>query len=160
MGMKEAKCPCCGIKDPWDCYALICWGYLVDGLPSCPLKDVNFLGRKILEDHIPVSSISKGVEKGSIQHSFSCIVFQLSTRCHPLPSICLWWIRVACIVGVDLCFDQLVFKLSENMFAYYKSRAASKLLDPAFLFASDNADKYAVTPRRYDALFKMRRVKV
>ncbi|XP_057867272.2 protein PIR isoform X2 [Cryptomeria japonica] len=61
---------------------------------------------------------------------------------------------------VDLCFDQLVFKLSENIFAYYKSRAASKLLDPAFLFASDNADKYDVTPRRYDALFKMRRVKL
>ncbi|KAH9326418.1 hypothetical protein KI387_006596, partial [Taxus chinensis] len=36
----------------------------------------------------------------------------------------------------------------------------SKLLDPAFLFASDNADKYSVTPRRYDALFKMRRVKL
>lgn len=61
---------------------------------------------------------------------------------------------------VDLCFDQLVFKLSENIFAYYKSRAASKLLDPAFLFASDNADKYVVSPRRYDALFKTRRVKL
>lgn len=25
---------------------------------------------------------------------------------------------------VDLCFDQLVYKLSENIFGYYKSRAA------------------------------------
>ena len=34
------------------------------------------------------------------------------------------------------------------------------LLDLEFLFASDNADKYAVSPRWYDALFKTRRVKL
>ncbi|XP_006854249.2 protein PIR [Amborella trichopoda] len=61
---------------------------------------------------------------------------------------------------VDLCFDQLVFKLSESIFAYYKSHAASKLLDPAFVFASDNADKYSLPSLRYDALLKMKRVKL
>ncbi|XP_058101351.1 protein PIR [Magnolia sinica] len=61
---------------------------------------------------------------------------------------------------VDLCFDQLVFMLSENIFTYYKSRAASELLDPSFLFALDNGDKYSVQPARFNAIFKMRRVKL
>ncbi|XP_077250894.1 transcription activator [Tasmannia lanceolata] len=61
---------------------------------------------------------------------------------------------------VDLCFDQLVFKLSENIFTYYKSRAASELLDPSFLFALDIGDKYSVQPVRFNAIFKMRRVKL
>ncbi|CAN6460531.1 unnamed protein product [Victoria cruziana] len=61
---------------------------------------------------------------------------------------------------VDLCFDQLVFKVSENIFTYYKSCAASKLLDPSFIFASDNADKYYVPPIRFDSIFQMRRLKL
>ncbi len=33
------------------------------------------------------------------------------------------------IFQVDLCFDQLVFKLSEHIFAYYKSVAARYNID-------------------------------
>lgn len=61
---------------------------------------------------------------------------------------------------VDLCFDQLVLKLSEIIFTYYKSWAASELLDPSFLFALDNGEKYSVLPMRFNALFRMTRVKL
>lgn len=61
---------------------------------------------------------------------------------------------------VDLCFDQLVFKLTEHMFSHYKSFAASKMLDSVFLAASENCDRFLVPPKRYDALFRMRRVKL
>ncbi|KAL5699020.1 hypothetical protein ACHQM5_029980 [Ranunculus cassubicifolius] len=61
---------------------------------------------------------------------------------------------------VDLCFDQLVLKLSETIFTYYKSWAASELLDPSFLFALDNGEKYSIRPMRFDALFCMTRVKL
>jgi cytoplasmic FMR1 interacting protein len=61
---------------------------------------------------------------------------------------------------VDLCFDQLVFKLSEQMFSHYKSLAASKMLDIGFLTTVENREKYAVFPKRYDHLFHVRRVKV
>ena len=34
-------------------------------------------------------------------------------------------LMIGCVLlQVDLCFDQLVFKLSEHMFGYYKTRAA------------------------------------
>ncbi|KAJ7973579.1 protein PIR [Quillaja saponaria] len=61
---------------------------------------------------------------------------------------------------VDHCFDIFVSKLCETIFTYYKSWAASELLDPAFLFASDNAEKYAVQPMRIATLIKMTRVKL
>ncbi|XP_008809659.1 protein PIR [Phoenix dactylifera] len=61
---------------------------------------------------------------------------------------------------VDLCFDQLVYKLNEIIFSYYKSCAASALLDQSFLAACDDGDKYSVKPIRFDEIFKLRRVKV
>ncbi|KAK1289607.1 Protein PIR [Acorus calamus] len=61
---------------------------------------------------------------------------------------------------VDLCFDQLVLKLSDIIFTYYKSCAASELLDPSFLMLSDNSSKYSVTPVRFNALFKIRGLKL
>ncbi|KAK9087624.1 hypothetical protein Syun_030018 [Stephania yunnanensis] len=61
---------------------------------------------------------------------------------------------------VDLCFDQLVLKLTDTIFTYYKSWAASDLLDPSFLFALDNGEKYSIQPMRFNALFKMSRVKL
>nr|XP_007147240.1 hypothetical protein PHAVU_006G107600g [Phaseolus vulgaris]ESW19234.1 hypothetical protein PHAVU_006G107600g [Phaseolus vulgaris] len=61
---------------------------------------------------------------------------------------------------VDHCFDIFVTKLCETIFTYYKSWAASELLDPSFLFASDNAEKYAVQPIRLNMLLKMTRVKL
>ncbi|KAJ8760394.1 hypothetical protein K2173_015061 [Erythroxylum novogranatense] len=61
---------------------------------------------------------------------------------------------------VDCCFDLFVSKLCEIIFTYYKSWAASKLLDPSFLFALDNGEKYTVQPMRFSALLKMTRVKL
>ncbi|KAF9611083.1 hypothetical protein IFM89_026967 [Coptis chinensis] len=60
---------------------------------------------------------------------------------------------------VDLCFDQLILKLSETIFTYYKSWAASELLDPSFLFALDNGEKYSIRPMRFNVLFRITRVK-
>ncbi|XP_024519238.1 protein PIR [Selaginella moellendorffii] len=61
---------------------------------------------------------------------------------------------------VDLCFDQLVFKLSEHIFSYYKSRASSKQLDATFVASSELQDKFRVFPKRYEPLFQMRRVQI
>ncbi|XP_057961158.1 protein PIR isoform X1 [Malania oleifera] len=61
---------------------------------------------------------------------------------------------------VDHCFDIFVSKLCETIFTYYKSWAASELLDPSFLFALDNGEKYSVQPMRFTALLKMSRVKL
>ncbi|KAL9381905.1 hypothetical protein Peur_024940 [Populus x canadensis] len=61
---------------------------------------------------------------------------------------------------VDHCFDLFVSKLSEIIFTCYKSWAASEMLDPSFLFALENGEKYSVQPMRFTALFKMTRVKL
>lgn len=61
---------------------------------------------------------------------------------------------------VDLCFDQLLYKLNEIIFSYYKSRAASDLLDQSFLASCDDRDKYFVKPMRFDEILKLRRVKL
>ncbi|WMV54099.1 hypothetical protein MTR67_047484, partial [Solanum verrucosum] len=61
---------------------------------------------------------------------------------------------------VDNCFDIFVLKLCETIFTYYKSWAASELLDPSFLFAIDIGEKFAVQPMRFVALLKTTRVKV
>ncbi|XP_050222994.1 protein PIR isoform X1 [Mercurialis annua] len=61
---------------------------------------------------------------------------------------------------VDHCFDLFVSKLCDVIFTYYKSWAASELLDPSFLFALDNGEKYSVQPMRFTALFKITRVKL
>ncbi|KAK6243411.1 hypothetical protein QUC31_009820 [Theobroma cacao] len=60
---------------------------------------------------------------------------------------------------VDHCFDILVAKLCEAIFTYYKSWSASELLDPSFLFALDNGEKYSIQPMRFTSLLKMTRVK-
>ncbi|POO02956.1 Cytoplasmic FMR1-interacting protein [Trema orientale] len=61
---------------------------------------------------------------------------------------------------VDHCFDLFVSKLCETIFTYYKSWAASELLDPSFLFASDNGEKFSIQPMRFTAVLKMTRVKL
>ncbi|KAL6988945.1 hypothetical protein U1Q18_014695 [Sarracenia purpurea var. burkii] len=61
---------------------------------------------------------------------------------------------------VDHCFDIFVLKLCETVFTYYKSWAASELLDPSFLSALDNGEKFSVQPLRLTALLKMTRVKL
>lgn len=61
---------------------------------------------------------------------------------------------------VDLSFDLLVQKLNEIIFTYYKSCAASTLLDSSFTYACDDGEKYSVKPLRFDAIFKLRRVMI
>lgn len=61
---------------------------------------------------------------------------------------------------VDHCFDLFVWKLCETIFTYYKSWAASELLDPSFLFALDHGEKLSVQPMRFGALLRMTRVMV
>ncbi|XP_057549982.1 protein PIR isoform X1 [Amaranthus tricolor] len=61
---------------------------------------------------------------------------------------------------VDHGFDIFVSKLCEVVFTYYKSWAARELLDSSFLFTVDNGEKYSVQPMRFNALFKMTRVKL
>ncbi|KAJ4753442.1 Cytoplasmic FMR1-interacting protein [Rhynchospora pubera] len=61
---------------------------------------------------------------------------------------------------VDLSFDLLVHKLNEIIFSYYKSCAASELLDKSFIAACEDGDKYNVKPLRFEVIFKLRRVKV
>ncbi|GMP59220.1 hypothetical protein CsSME_00022589 [Camellia sinensis var. sinensis] len=53
---------------------------------------------------------------------------------------------------VDHCFDIFVSKLCETIFTYYKSWAASELLDPSFVFVLDNGEKFSVQPMRFTAL--------
>ncbi|XWS42621.1 hypothetical protein CRYUN_Cryun16bG0029500 [Craigia yunnanensis] len=61
---------------------------------------------------------------------------------------------------VDHCFDIFVSKLCEAIFTYYKSWSASELLDPSFLFALDNGEKYSIQPMRFTSLLKLTRVKL
>ncbi|KAK4774504.1 hypothetical protein SAY86_009439 [Trapa natans] len=61
---------------------------------------------------------------------------------------------------VDHCFDIFVSRLCDIAFTYYKSWAANELLDPSFLFALDNGEKFSVLPMRFTALLKMTRVKL
>ncbi|CAH9080681.1 unnamed protein product [Cuscuta europaea] len=61
---------------------------------------------------------------------------------------------------VDNCFDIFVAKLCETIFTYYKSWAASELLDPTFLFAIDAAEKFTFQPMKLNSLLKITRVKL
>ncbi|KAL6525143.1 hypothetical protein OROMI_030736 [Orobanche minor] len=61
---------------------------------------------------------------------------------------------------VDNCFDIFLSKLCDTIFTYYKSWAASELLDPSFLFALDIGEKFSIQPIRLTALLKMTRVKL
>ncbi|KAL0360192.1 UNVERIFIED_CONTAM: protein PIR [Sesamum radiatum] len=61
---------------------------------------------------------------------------------------------------VDNCFDIFISKLCDTIFTYYKSWAASELLDPSFLFALDIGEKFSIQPMRFTSLLKMTRVKL
>ncbi|GFP89758.1 protein pir [Phtheirospermum japonicum] len=61
---------------------------------------------------------------------------------------------------VDNCFDIFISKLCDTIFTYYKSWAASELLDPSFLYALDIGEKFSIQPIRLTALLKMTRVKL
>lgn len=64
---------------------------------------------------------------------------------------------------VNLCFDQFVYKLSEQIFAYYKQLAASIFLDKRFRVECAALGAYLLPyPRanRYETLLKQRHVQL
>lgn len=64
---------------------------------------------------------------------------------------------------VNLCFDQFVYKLSEQIFAHYKQLASSILLDKRFRVECLAAGAYILSyPRanRYETLVKQRNVQL
>lgn len=64
---------------------------------------------------------------------------------------------------VNLCFDQFVYKLSEQIFAHYKQLAASILLDKRFRVECVALGAYLLPyPRanRYETLLKQRHVQL
>ncbi|KAL3880811.1 hypothetical protein ACJMK2_033018 [Sinanodonta woodiana] len=63
---------------------------------------------------------------------------------------------------VNLCFDQFVYKLSDQVFAYYKHLTASIMLDKRFRAECANAGVNISYPvaNRYETLLKQRHVKI
>lgn len=69
---------------------------------------------------------------------------------------------VSVILQVNLVFDQLVYKLSEQIFTHYKQLAASVLLDKRFRMectAAGVSVRYPL-PNRYASLMKQRHVQL
>eukprot|EP00051_Salpingoeca_urceolata_P004991 m.69469 g.69469 ORF g.69469 m.69469 type:complete len:1254 (+) comp13989_c0_seq2:242-4003(+) len=63
---------------------------------------------------------------------------------------------------VDLCFDQLIFKLSELVFSHYKSAASSMMLDKTLRkeAAAQGVRVPYAAPARFEALFQQRHVQL
>uniref|UniRef100_A0A3P9Q8X4 Cytoplasmic FMR1 interacting protein 2 n=1 Tax=Poecilia reticulata TaxID=8081 RepID=A0A3P9Q8X4_POERE len=63
---------------------------------------------------------------------------------------------------VNLCFDQFVYKLADQIFAYYKAMAGSVLLDKRFRAECKNYGVIIPYPpsNRYETLLKQRHVQV
>ncbi|XP_067662939.1 cytoplasmic FMR1-interacting protein-like [Haliotis asinina] len=63
---------------------------------------------------------------------------------------------------VNLCFDQFVYKLSDQIFAYYKHLAGSIMLDKRFRAecASQGAKIFYPVANRYSTLLKQRHVQI
>jgi len=63
---------------------------------------------------------------------------------------------------VNLCFDQFVYKLSEQVYAYYKHMAGSILLDKRFRQECQGLGTYITSPppNRYETLLKQRHVQL
>ena len=63
---------------------------------------------------------------------------------------------------VNLCFDQFVYKLSEQIFAYYKHLAGSILLDKRFRSEAAAMNIKFAWPQanRYDTLLKQRHLQL
>jgi len=63
---------------------------------------------------------------------------------------------------VNLCFDQFVYKLSEQVYAYYKHLAGSILLDKRFRQECQALGTYITSPppNRYETLLKQRHVQL
>ncbi|XP_070552583.1 cytoplasmic FMR1-interacting protein 2-like isoform X2 [Ptychodera flava] len=63
---------------------------------------------------------------------------------------------------VNLCFDQFVYKLSDQIFGYYKAQAGSMLLDKRFRAECANHGIHIPYPptNRYETLLKQRHVQL
>ena len=63
---------------------------------------------------------------------------------------------------VNLCFDQFVYKLSEQVYSYYKHLAGSILLDKRFRQECQQLGTYITSPppNRYETLLKQRHVQL
>ena len=79
---------------------------------------------------------------------------------HKSCSLCMH--RFVCFFQVNLCFDQFVYKLSDQIFAYYKFWAGSILLDKRFRAECDALGTQIRYPtaNRYHTLLKQRHVQV
>ncbi|XP_048189832.1 cytoplasmic FMR1-interacting protein 2-like [Perognathus longimembris pacificus] len=68
-------------------------------------------------------------------------------------------IAVIIIITVNLCFDQFVYKLADQIFAYYKAMAGSVLLDKRFRAECKNYGVIIPYPpsNRYEMLLKQTR---
>lgn len=63
---------------------------------------------------------------------------------------------------VNLCFDQFVYKLSEQIYAYYKHLAGSVMLDKRFRQECQNLGTFinSPPPNRYISLLRQRHVQL
>eukprot|EP01117_Protostelium_nocturnum_P005158 TRINITY_DN1874_c0_g1_i1.p1 TRINITY_DN1874_c0_g1~~TRINITY_DN1874_c0_g1_i1.p1 ORF type:complete len:1354 (-),score=489.30 TRINITY_DN1874_c0_g1_i1:93-4154(-) len=64
---------------------------------------------------------------------------------------------------VNLCFDQLVYKLSEQLYTFYKTQASSILMDKAYkgeLETFYTGSKLQVPKSRYDVIVKQRHIQL
>ena len=66
------------------------------------------------------------------------------------------------VLQVNLCFDQFVYKLSDQIFSYYKSWAGSVILDKRFRAECNSQGTHIPypIPNRYHTLLKQRHVQV
>lgn len=74
----------------------------------------------------------------------------------------LQWLYDELEAEVDLCFDQFIFSLSDQVFTYYKTHAASMLLDKEFkrLSAEQGVKASFPGPARYQVLFQQRHIQL
>lgn len=64
---------------------------------------------------------------------------------------------------VNLCFDQLVYKLSEQIYGYFKTQASSILLDKPYKIQLEqilSAHKLHVPRSRYDVILRQRNIQL
>ncbi|KAM3315907.1 hypothetical protein ACQJBY_034185 [Aegilops geniculata] len=113
---------------------------------------------------IPVEDL-KQLETFFYKLSFFLHILDFTATIGTLTDLGFLWFREfylesSRVIQVDLSFDLLVQKLNEVIFTYYKSCAASTLLDSSFTYACDDGEKYFVKPLRFDAIFKLRRVMI
>uniref|UniRef100_A0A672NHS8 Cytoplasmic FMR1-interacting protein 2-like n=1 Tax=Sinocyclocheilus grahami TaxID=75366 RepID=A0A672NHS8_SINGR len=110
----------------------------------------------ILTDHILETKEPSMMEY--VPHTQS-LYWVLSYTSVPNFGVSLLFIQNGC---VNLCFDQFVYKLADQIFAYYKAMAGSVLLDKRFRAECKNYGVIIPYPpsNRYETLLKQRHVQL